>query len=402
MRRPRPLLPLALPMGLLLVWAVSGRAAVADSTGYARSLAAARGLVVEVGAVRMDAVKIGEPAAGENAFAARLTNSGDAKIRLAIDLRAEPGYWLMNFQGQTLVELGPGESKVVEATYRFPSITRRSRLRLTLAVPELDPDGKLVGFGEVLFRRWFEVGDGNPASTEAFAGFERYDSDHFELYVHGGYLPKAEVEAVLAEREDAYDRIVELLAVELDERVSVFFFPDSATKTTATGHVGVGLARAGTLVEIHNDEVRLDPYHELTHIVAAELGHPPALFVEGLAVHVAERFGADALRYLGHPGARVDDVVERLRAEGDLLPLEELFALTDIGPEESRPTVSYAQAAAVVGHLVETYGWGPFRLAYATLESTSDPEGVARNAEALEVVFGVSLEGVERELAATR
>lgn len=378
--------------------AARGETAPADTTGHLRALDDARRVVVDTAGVRMDALDLGDPAPGETFFSARLTNVTDSTITIAVDLRAVPGYWLRNFQGNAVVELAPGEARRVEKAYVFGAMTSRAALRVTLVVPELDSARSVVGWREVLFRRWFPVGDGNPQVNETFARFDRRTSEHFELFVHAGYLSEAETRAVLAERERAYARISEILGIELAERVPVFLYPDSATKTTDTGHVGAGLARGGTLVEIHNDVVRLDPYHELTHILAGELGWPPALFGEGLAVHVAERFGADALRYLGGPGASVEEVVRRHAAEGALFPLEELFALTDIGPEETRPAVAYPQAAWVVAHLVETYGWEPFRRAYATLESTDDPAGIARNAARFEEAFGVSLTEVAAEL----
>jgi len=123
-------------------------------------------------------------------------------------------------------------------------------------------------------------------------------------------------------------------------RIRLVLYPDSATKTSQTGHVGSGFASARTIIEIFNDSVQLDPYHEVAHIVGGERGSPPAVLDEGFAVYVSQSLGADALKYLGAPGATVSQVVCGYLRSGTLIPLGRLFRFTDRGgatPQRADP-----------------------------------------------------------------
>ena len=155
-------------------------------------------------------------------------------------------------------------------------------------------------------------------------------------------------------------------------RIRIVFYADSATKTRATGHTGMGLAFDRNIVEIYADSQRLDPYHELTHIVAGEIGSPPALFNEGLATYMTERLGADALQFLGHPTEKIRAVVCGLAASGALFSLDSLLHFAEIGPPGTHAEVSYPQSASVVNFLIDRRGLPQCRESYRRLRGSSD------------------------------
>ena len=122
-------------------------------------------------------------------------------------------------------------------------------------------------------------------------------------------------------------------------------------------------------------EGKLDPYHEMTHVLMGSVGEPPAVFSEGFATYMSERMGEKALKDLGGGDASLYKRARQVKAAGEWIPLAELLTYTDIGPAESRPPVSYAEAGAFVKFLVDTYGKDRFLAAYAKLVNSSDARG---------------------------
>jgi hypothetical protein len=154
--------------------------------------------------------------------------------------------------------------------------------------------------------------------------------------------------------------------------VRLFLFEDPRSKWLATGHRGAGLATGATLVEVYNETTKLDPYHELTHILMGPYGTPPAAFNEGFAVYVSERLGARALVHLGGGGLSLDQRARDVLEKGEWIALSELLSYTEIGSARSRPTIAYPQAGSFVKFLVERYGLDAFLEAYRRLESSND------------------------------
>ena len=98
--------------------------------------------------------------------------------------------------------------------------------------------------------------------------------------------------------------------------------------------------------------------------------------------------GADALNGLGWPGKKADAVVAALRRDGKLLPLDQVFTFTDIGPEESQPKVTYPEAASFVKYLIAEQGLEKFRQAYKSLENSYNPATIERNRQTFREIYG--------------
>jgi carboxyl-terminal processing protease len=235
--------------------------------------------------------------------------------------------------------------------------------------------------------------------TEKFPVFEKYygkgirvapfavfTSEHFALYCSPSTPAYGYADAILKRREAALDKFCTFAERTVVGKIPLFLFPDQASKRVCTGHIGDGLARDGEIYEVFNDKVKLDPYHELTHIIMADVGSPPALFREGLAVYMQE-----GERWHGQP---VDVIAARLLQEHRLVPLARLFVRGEIGSQGDDGEVAYPEAASFVKFLVETHGRDKFLAAYRHLQA-GDALTTARNLIALHTIYGQGADQLE-------
>lgn len=228
-------------------------------------------------------------------------------------------------------------------------------------------------------------------------------TEHFDLYFYPESTAEREIERIRVEREKGYGAIAEFLGTKLDVRIRLVFFEDGRTKYWETGHRGAGWAFDRTIVEVFNQTERLDPFHEVCHILANLVGDPPALFNEGLAVYMSERLGAPALKSLGGGTLPIDDRVRELKSRNQWVALEALIRFSEIGSDKSRPDVAYPEAASFVKFLVERFGREKFLAAYKTLKSSSNPAVQEANLDSLRKIYGLSVPelAAEWEEAAT-
>lgn len=176
--------------------------------------------------------------------------------------------------------------------------------------------------------------------------------------------------------------------VNFEEKVIVFLYPTSFSKLYLTFHAGDGLAYENTIAEVYIDGPNIDPYHELTHVVARKLGKPPALLSEGVAVFMQE----------GHRWKQrhVDAICAEYLAQGSLIPLGELIEYTEIGSAKSKHAISYPQAGSFVKHLTQNLGMEKFKTLYKRMKSSKDPKQLNINKEIFEEVCGKSLDSFEQ------
>jgi hypothetical protein len=232
-----------------------------------------------------------------------------------------------------------------------------------------------------------QTGEARPVGP-AGVDFVCVDRDCIEVYVQKDGYAEVLAEQIASERARAMSQVCRLLEVQ-PVKVTVVVYSDPTVKLFDTGHMGAGWARGSTVIEVLNERERVDPFHELVHILSEQLGNPPAVFREGLAVFISETLGAQAVS--GHR-----DIMSAARLLlPEFMPLPELLALPEIGPPDSRPDVTYVQSAAVVKFLVETYGWSRFRAAYEATGRPSVPyAGVSAS---LRDAFGLDCQALERE-----
>jgi tetratricopeptide (TPR) repeat protein len=226
---------------------------------------------------------------------------------------------------------------------------------------------------------------------------EKRMTEHFDIYYAKGSTAERDIDQIAERRESGYREMEKFLGQTADARIQLVFFEDERTKLEETGHMGMGWATGSTIVEVYNEDQRLDPYHETTHILAAPVGNPPALLTEGLAVYLSERLGAPALKEMSGAELSVYERVRQLKEAGEWIALERLLTYTEIGSAESQPPVAYAEAGAFAKFLVDGHGRDKFLEAYATLKNSSKPEVHTQNRQALERIYASSLDALDRE-----
>jgi hypothetical protein len=362
---------------------------------YLSEVESARKESIKTDSVSIQSIELGEAHPGRNHFSALATNSTNDIVIVGLDLRADGGLLVQKHQEQFVFLIYPHEQKKLEAEYEFPHLWPDATLRVRFAFPEVGKNG-VTEIRNYFFNKSYSVGAGNKAVDFDPAKFQKANSPHFEVFCFPDSLASKELGSILKERELGFQKISATLGMTYSQPVRLFLFPDAASKRDVTGHTGDGLAYDNNIVEVYNEKTKLDPYHELTHIIAEQLGDPPAAFNEGLAVYMSESLGADALKNLGSPGKTVDEATVAARSQGKIIPLETLITFTDIGPEESNPQVSYPEAASLVKFLIKSYGLEKFRLAYSSLKNADDPKGVEANRQTFKRIYGAFPQEIER------
>jgi len=209
---------------------------------------------------------------------------------------------------------------------------------------------------------------------------------HIVIYfLEGDTYVQGRIEKIAKERDQIYHELAEKINPGFDSQIAVYLFPDADSKFAYTFHHGLGMANGCVLAEIYTEKERIDPYHEVTHIIAGSIGDPPALFNEGLAVWSQEGHRWD--------GVAADSWAKAFRARGMLWPMEKIFAFDEFGSDASRPSIAYPQGGSIVKFLIDQYGFDKFLMLYRTLKSSADP---MENATKFESVFGKNINEIEK------
>lgn len=316
----------------------------------------------------------------------RVANTAPHPNLLGVDLRAEPGMWLGPVRQETqLFYLPAYGERTVSLPYAFGLVSPEAVLRVRVGAPEEHAEGWVQVPEPVAVKR-FDLGTAAPAA-EFLDRFDRRTTPHLTIYAVRGMFAPEELDSLTAVRDHAVSELSRILAVRPPPGIRIVFYPDAASKTADTHHVGAGMTKGSTIVEVYSDSVQVDPYHELAHLMAGQLGWAPAWLNEGFAVFAAEYLGADALALQGSPGKTVDQASCEFHQRAELLPMADLMRLPDIGPEGTRPHVTYAQAGSFTRFLVQEFGFEALRQAYRTLSPVASED---ENEIAFARAFGVS------------
>jgi hypothetical protein len=362
--------------------------AACSSSGFQSAPAPARELAD--GPIGLELLEISrvESSPAEGKVVLRVANTAPGPILLGIDVRAEPGMWLAPARQETALFYVPPEGeRTVSVGYAFAHLSPEATLHVRVGVPE-EHAGGWVHIPEPVAVRHFDLGS-SEAARAFLDRFDRRATPHLAIYAVRGMFSSEQLDTLAAARDHAIAELSRMLDVPPPPGITLVFYPDAASKTADTDHVGAGMTRGSTLAEIFTDSVRLDPYHELAHVMSGQLGWAPAWLNEGFAIYASEYLGADALVQQGSAGKTVDQAACEFRLAGELLPTADLMRLPDIGPEGTRPHVTYAQAASFTGFLAQRFGLPPLRTAFATLSPMASAE---ENETAFAQAFGVSSE----------
>ncbi len=223
---------------------------------------------------------------------------------------------------------------------------------------------------------------------------QKRSTEHFDFYYFKYSTARNDIDEICVQKEKGFQEICQFLGKNSDAQITFIFFDDEKTKIQETGHQGNGWAYGSTIVEVYNRQTKLDPYHEVAHILMRSYGSPPALFNEGFAVYISEYLGANALEYLGGEKLTVNQRTNDLKNKGEWISLSQLITYTEIGSAESKSEIAYPLAGSFVKFLIDTYGKDKFLQAYGHLKNSDKAD---ENVKAIEQIYGKSLEQLEQE-----
>lgn len=170
-------------------------------------------------------------------------------------------------------------------------------------------------------------------------------TDHYTFHFAEGDLPDT------AWQERYYSWMLTALDVQVTERLDYFKYRNREHLLTATGRVTNGFAEPGT-TRFHTIWPRDN--HEGVHtVVILRIGHPPALFNEGIAVahHMDPVAGVLTPRWNGqdlHVLARQFDAAGTLPPLGSLLRSQDFFGFNT--------EITYPASGSFVRYLIDTHG----------------------------------------------
>ena len=150
------------------------------------------------------------------------------------------------------------------------------------------------------------------------------------------------------------------------------------TDRTTNGFAEPGTTRFHTVWPIDN--------HEIVHVVAIMLiGHPPALFNEGLAV-AHQALPADGILYPQWNRLHIHDIAKSQLAANVIPPVEALLASTDFFRYNAEAV--YPMAGSFVRWLIDQYGLETFR---AFVSGATFNQLPATTSARFEAVYGIPI-----------
>jgi hypothetical protein len=202
-------------------------------------------------------------------------------------------------------------------------------------------------------------------------------------------------EALSRQCDNAVDNLQSLLAVSSDDKITILLFQDWRSKQFAIQHLGQGVAagnRMAMICQEGNGPSNDTLIHELCHLVAGKLGHPPACFDEGLATLMGSTLGdltrVNSKRLLGEDRTTAVNL-----REGKLWALKDLLKLEEIGSEKSQSLITYPESASFCAYLIRKIGFDGFHKLYSSLQQ-GDTE---RNSQLIATALGKCLVEIEND-----
>jgi hypothetical protein len=194
--------------------------------------------------------------------------------------------------------------------------------------------------------------------------------------------------------QDAYyEWLLPALELQPSPRLEYYKYRDRAHLAALTGRNTNGFAEPGT-TRFHTIW-NIDNHEGVHTLVVLQIGHPPALFNEGVAVahHMDPARGQLRPRWSGtdlDALARMYDASGRLPALSSLLTSTDFFRFDD--------TITYPCAGSFVRYLIDTHGLRPFK-AYVASATFADAAGTTE--ARFMAAYGRSLASVWEEWRTT-
>jgi len=154
-------------------------------------------------------------------------------------------------------------------------------------------------------------------------------SAHFLFRYRPDSYAANNIEKVVSEREQAYEKLSKVLQMELPVTVMVDLYPDMEAKALGSGTAWTPANTKSDkhICEVCDEQYQCDPYHELAHIFSyhfANYSSNSGGIVEAFAAY----FEPDNM-----PVGQTKDLLKRKLGEGKLSPLDEVL-LSDSSSQE--------------------------------------------------------------------
>jgi len=232
-----------LAVALLIFGSVSPQSfSQTQSKDFSSEIASVRREAIETHDFKIKNLDVGMPTLGKNKFTATAKNKTKFPLVIGLDLATQPGLWLRRrFQNQFFFQMSPKEEKQIEASYEFLRMTEEAYLSVGFGMATTKaPDAFQIK--DFFFQKRYYLGKGNKAVDYTPSSFNKYDSEHFEIYCYKGSLAEKELSGITQQRESAFREISDLLQVQYDRKIRLVFYPDGETKKREIGHQGDGYA----------------------------------------------------------------------------------------------------------------------------------------------------------------
>jgi hypothetical protein len=307
-------------------------------------------------------------------------------------------------------EFNPKEEKIVEGEYFISPEHGKCAVTLVFSSMFEDPETVYDRAGEIKKEQFFtEFNFPNQKINEikmpqrnlekfkfpqeslmpALPPFEVRETEHFGFYYFPQTLAEKDIDKIAIERERVLQRISNMISIDYGGKIFVFFYPDAESKFKVTKHQGSGLAYDSTVVEIYNEQTKVDPNHEICHAVTRLLGDPPAMFDEGFAVYnqIGQKW----------KDQHIDSWAKEYKQKNMLWKIEDIFSFTEIGSERTRAGIAYPQAASMVKYIIDRFGLDKFKELYKTLKRSSRPEQIEVNRREFKRIIGKDIFEFEKD-----
>ena len=131
--------------------------------------------------------------------------------------------------------------------------------------------------------------------------------------------------------------------------------------------------------------------HEVVHLLSSEWGTAVALFSEGFAV--AHQMNPPRSDFIARwSGTSVHELVRQFRAAGRFISVDRMATSNDFRSFDSN--VTYPESGSFVRFLIDTHGLERMKALFRAGTPSNAADAVRRN---IETIYGVPLEGLERE-----
>jgi hypothetical protein len=223
--------------------------------------------------------------------------------------------------------------------------------------------------------------------------FTSISSEHFNLYSFDGHLSKKTKQDILNERELAYQEISDFFEIKINLAINIFLFKNEQLKYNITGHKGLGWGFDNNIVEVCNDSIRMDPYHELVHVLGYTINKPLALIDEGTAVYLSQLYGDKAFsKIIGYPTKSINEILLLLNKRQGLITISTLLSYDEIG-NSNNAILAYCTSASFVEFLINDFGKQKFLELYKSLSNANS----ASNEMIFENIYHLKLNQIEIE-----